>query len=184
MYHISKDKRCLASAELIYKGLISLLGEKDYEEITVSDIQKASSVARSTFYRNFDNISDVLYWKCDVCFKEVLSSFSPQQFSSEFDMIDGYFSYWLAHSDILEYLLKINRIDIIYACHSKNAEEMAKQYGKLPNMDEASSRYFLAIRTGLTISVLTAWLKGGKKETPRQIERIIKESNVLNQNKR
>lgn len=182
MYHISKDKRCLASAEEMYKGLERLLREKPFNEITVSDIQKSSYVARSTFYRSFDNISDILYWKCDVCFKEVLGSFSPQQFASELGMIDGYFSYWLAHNDILEQLLKINRIDIIYACHSKNAEEMAKRYGKLPNMDETSSRYFLAIRTGLTISVLTAWLKGGKKETPRQIEKIIKGSNVLNQN--
>lgn len=184
MYHISLDKRCLASAELIYRGLIALLGKKRFDEITISDIQKKSSVARSTFYRSFDNISDVLYWKCDTCFKEVLGNFSPAQFGSELDMIDAYFSYWPTHSDILEQLLRINRIDIIYACHSKNAEEMAKRYGKLPNMDETSSRYFLAIRTGLTISVLTAWLKGGKKETPKQIEKIIKESDVLSQNKR
>jgi AcrR family transcriptional regulator len=173
MYHISKDKRCEASAEQMYEGLEKAMAIKAFDDISISDIQKYSYVARTTFYRSFDTISDILYWKCDVCFKEVLRGFAPQEFMNEVNLLRHYLSYWMKHSEILEQLMAINRIDIIYSCHMKNAEELAKEYGAIPNMDEVSSRYFMAVRTGLTISVLTAWLKGGKKETPDQIQNLL-----------
>ena len=86
MYHISKDKRALQSSELIYNGLLECIKKKPFDQISVSDLQKASGVARSTFYRAFDNISDVLYWKCDTCFYEVIVSYHTKMFLGELDL--------------------------------------------------------------------------------------------------
>lgn len=94
-------------------------------------------------------------------------------------MAKHYFTYWLNHSDILELLIKINRIDIIYACHMKNAEIMQQRFGKLPGLNVEHGNYFIAIRTGFTISILTVWLKGGRKETPEELVQIIKEQLLL-----
>ena len=176
MYHISKDKRAELSAELIYKGLLKCLKKKHFEDITISDLQRVSTVARTTFYRSFDTISDVLYWKCDLSFFEVLSTYSAKQFVSEYDLAKHYFSYWMTHSDILELLIKINRYDIIYECHMKNAELLHKRYGEIPEMTKTFSSYFMAIRTGFTISILTAWLVGGRKENLKQIMEIIRKN--------
>ena len=35
--------------------------------------------------------------------------------------------------------------------------------------------YFMAVRTGFTISILTAWLEGGRKETTEEIIEIVGE---------
>lgn len=175
MYHISNDKRSMQSAELIYHGLLECIKKKPFDQITISDLQRASSVARTTFYRSFDNISDVLYWKCDTCFHEVLGSYRAEIFPEETELAYHYFCYWFKHSDILELLIKINRQDIIYACHMKNADILQKQYGKIPGLSMVHGNYFMAIRTGFTISILTEWLKGGKKETPEEIVQIILE---------
>ena len=67
MYHISKDKRAVQSSELIYKGLLECIKKKPFDQITVSDLQKVSGVARTTFYRAFDNISDVLSVSVSAC---------------------------------------------------------------------------------------------------------------------
>ena len=133
MYHISKDKRALQSSELIYNGLLECIKKKPFDQISVSDLQKASGVARSTFYRAFD------------------------------------------HSDILELLIQINRQDIIYACHMKNAEILQQRFGEAPGLHIQHGDYFIAIRTGFTISVLTVWLKGGRKETAEELVKIIEE---------
>ena len=153
--------------------------KKPFEQITISDLQKASGVARSTFYRAFDNISDVLYWRCDACFAEVLLNYQPKPNGGGLDLAKHYFTYWLNHSDILELLIQINRIDIIYACHMKNAEIMQQRFGKLPWLNVEHGNYFIAIRTGFTISILTVWLKGGRKETPEELVQIIKEQLLL-----
>lgn len=149
--------------------------KKPFDQITVSDLQKASGVARTTFYRAFDNISDVLYWRCDTCFCEVLGNYVPGQFSSELELALHYFRYWMEHSDILELLMQINRQDIIYVCHMKNAELLRRRFGELPGVGQQHGNYFIAVRTGFTISVLTAWLNAGRKESAEELVEIIKE---------
>lgn len=175
MYHISGDKRSAQSAELIYHGLLDCIQKKPFDRITVSDLQRASGVARTTFYRGFDNLSDVLYWKCDACFHEVLGRYQPQIFKGELELARHYFTYWMEHSDILELLIRINRQDIIYACHMKNAEILQERFGAAPGLLVKHSDYFMAIRTGFTIGILTAWLKGGRRESPDAIVDIVGE---------
>lgn len=174
-YHISQDKRSQKSAELVYQGLLDCLREKPFDHISVTDLQKASGVARTTFYRSFDNMSDVLYWKCDTCFHEVLGEYRPQEFKGELDLARHYFAYWMQHSDILELLIKINRQDIIYACHTTNADILQQRFGSLPGLSVRHADYFMSIRTGFTISILTTWLKGGRKEGLDEIMQIIRE---------
>lgn len=173
MYHIRNDKRAARSANLIYDGLAECLKKKSFEQVTITDIQKTTGVARTTIYRCFDNLSDVLYWKCDLCFQEALSCSEAADNVDEFELISHYFSYWVTHSEILELLIKNNRQDIIYACHLKNAKTLEEMYGKLPDMDERLSHYYIAVRTSVTIGVLKAWLNGGKKETADQLLDII-----------
>ncbi len=174
MYHISSDKRAEQSAKLIYSGLLQCLERKSFDRITVTDVQKISGVARTTIYRCFDNLSDILYWQCDLCFKEALLVGQTKGEFDEWQLIESYFSYWTAHSDILKLLIDINRQDIIYACHMKNAKALEQSYGTLPGMNESDARYFIAIRTGVTISVLKAWLDGGRKETAKELLNILK----------
>lgn len=99
----------------------------------------------------------------------------PGQFSSELELALHYFRYWMEHSDILELLMQINRQDIIYACHMKNAELLRQRFGQLPGIDKQHGNYFIAVRTGFTISVLTAWLNAGRKESAEELVEIIKE---------
>jgi len=79
MYHIKKDKRTQKSSELIYEGLIKCLETKDFTKITISDIEKYSTVSRATFYRLFDSLEDILSMKCDYCFKEVLENYKKNR---------------------------------------------------------------------------------------------------------
>lgn len=174
MYHVSRDKRSARSAELIYQGVLACLAHKAFDQITVTDLQRATGVARSTFYRCFDNLSDVLCWRCEQCFSEALRDAPPGTRPDEQALIGHYFSYWMTHFDILDLLTRIDRRDILYAAHLKRAEELARDFGSLPGMDGNAARYFLAICTGVTIGVLQAWLDGGKKESAEELLRIVR----------
>lgn len=79
MYHIKEDIRAERSALMLYEGLMSILKDKKLNKITVSDISKASTVGRATFYRNFDEIIDILYWRCDTEFSRVLRGFTESK---------------------------------------------------------------------------------------------------------
>lgn len=107
MYHIKEDKRAQASVELICGGLKRCLKEKSFESVTISDIQRVSGVSRSTFYRNFDRMEDVLALMCDRVFEEA--------FASDYSNIsEAVFRTWfrpdipaLGDSALLDYLASI-----------------------------------------------------------------------------
>lgn len=174
MYHISQDKRSGRSAKTIYEGLLQCLEEKPFDRITVSDLQRVSGVARTTFYRCFDDVSDVLTWRCDACFDEVLGQCGPEEFADELGLVRRYFEYWMRHSDILELLVRIDRQDIIYACHMRAADALQERFGSVPGLSEGEGDYFMALRTGLTISILTTWLRRGRTESPGEVADIVK----------
>lgn len=71
--------------------------------------------------------------------------------------------------------MQIGRQDIIYACHMKNADILQQRFGELPGINMKHGNYFIAIRTGFTISILTVWLKGGRKESADELVQIIEE---------
>lgn len=179
MYHIRDDRRTKRSAEKIWQSLLDCMNGKRFEVVTVTDITKKCGMARSTFYRCFDNTADILEWKCDESFREVLDSYHPERFGGELDLARHYFKYWTTHYEILEILIKIGRQDVIYTCHMKNADILAERYGALQSLPKCHVDYFMAIRTSFTIGMLTAWLKGERKENADELIAIMKEQMKL-----
>ena len=174
MHHVPADKRAQRSAELIYDALCACLEEKSFNRITVSDLQRSCGVARTTFYRAFDDVSDVLSWKCETCFKEALSDFTPLDFMDESELAERFFAYWTEHSDILELLKRVDRPDIIFAAHMRSAEALRAHFGKLPGVTETQGKYFMAIRSGILISVLGTCMQNGRKESPQDLMEIVR----------
>lgn len=74
-----KEEKTIA---LITKALETLLEEKQYSEISISDIILESTVSRSTFYSHFKKKDDVLRNVCTSIFNNVFSS-SPKLESKE-----------------------------------------------------------------------------------------------------
>ena len=175
MYHIKQDKRSQTSASMLYEALMECIREKGYDKISVTELVARAGVGRSTFYRNFDEISDILYWKCDRQFAELLQDYDRIRSSAgnPLGLLEHVFSYWMERSEILETLLSINRIDIIYDCFSKNSvfvtEAMQRQY----QLSEVECEYFIYIRIGVFVGAMHTWLKGGRKETAQQLSQIL-----------
>ena len=65
MYHIKNDQRAIRSSQMMYVGLARLMREKPFNAITVTDLVATAQVGRTTFYRNFDEIEDILRMRCD-----------------------------------------------------------------------------------------------------------------------
>ena len=106
MYHIKHDKRAESSVELICTAVLELLETKPLGEITVSDVQRRSTVSRSTFYRNFDSLEDVLALLCDRGFDEIAAG-------SGAPVYIRVFHYWFNNAAVLEALVRTGRADIL-----------------------------------------------------------------------
>lgn len=56
----SNERNAFSVSTEIKKALMELLSEKNYADITVTDIVKKANVARTSFYRNFSSIENVV----------------------------------------------------------------------------------------------------------------------------
>ena len=166
MYHIKQDKRARESAELICSAVLQLMEEKPFSRITVSDIHRVSTVSRSTFYRNFDQIEDVLELLCDRGFEQVFSE--PEEAGIPLAV----FRYWSDHSVILEALVSIHRADILHASFRRSAARL-KGLSKTV-VDPRQYDYFVSINTSIMIGILFTWVEHGKCEPREEVLELVK----------
>lgn len=177
MYHIKDDRRAFKSSELIYQSLIQCMQEKEFSKITVTDIQKTSGVGRATFYRHFDRLTDVLYWKCNQQFFEVLNSYVAQHPypDEKYALLLHVFGYWVDNSEIIEQLLSIGRMDILFECFFENSHVVTNHFKAHIQLPDSRYDYFMAIRIGIFISILITWMGNGKQESAEELVDILAE---------
>ena len=167
MYHIKNDKRAQTSAELICAGLLACMREKPFARITITDVQRASTVSRSTFYRNFDGLEDVLALLCDRGFQTVFAAHSALPPEQRGSLPKAVFHYWFHNSAVLEALVQIHRTDILF-------DSLRRSTGLIEALrpltdDRAQFDYFFAIITSTMVGILTVWVEHGKTETEEQM---------------
>lgn len=123
MFHIKHDKRSQTSANLIVEGLFECMRTKNFSEITITDLQKVSSVSRTTFYRLFDKISDVFEFQCEKIFEKTVTE--GKNFSKH-DTRIKFFELCQENLELLKNIISSNNIEIIYKVYGKYFPEIKK----------------------------------------------------------
>ena len=167
MYHIKQDKRAQASVELICEGLKQCLKEKSFENISISDIQRVSGVSRSTFYRNFDRIEDVLALMCDSVFQEAFGA-------GYANISEAVFRTWFRHADMIEAVVGIGRGDMLYASLRRCSEKLRPDIPALG--DSALLDYLASIIASSMMGIMITWVERGKKESEEELKGVILQS--------
>ncbi len=167
MYHIKNDVRAIKSAELLYEGLIECMKEHSFDEISILDVAEKSTVSRTTFYRNFDYLIDILYWKCNELFQQMFIGYVKE--NPDLNKTDDFFRYilqfWMQYPDIVEVFITQGRIDIIYNIFMNNADMVKALIHDRLNLPPIENRYYIATHVGIFIGIFQTWIDGGKKES-------------------
>lgn len=167
MYHIKNDKRAVKSAELICEAFQHCLHEKSYDQITISELQRLSTVSRSTFYRNFDSLEDVLSLLCDRGFAEALSH-KGRDGSAPMVI----FHYWYSHGELLEAILQAGRAELFLDSFRRILETTGISAFMLA--DSAEFDYFISSIAYVMIGTLATWIRRGRKENEQQLLDALK----------
>lgn len=174
MYHISKDLRAQKSARKIGEGFLACLEHKNIEEIAVTDIQRASCVGRATFYRLFDNISDVLSYLCDNIFERVGSNFKRMNKHSPRESTLAFIEEWMSNKVLLSAIVDGNRMGVLYNAHLKYLKVNAHYFFPAQTISPEQMTYLMATMTACTSACLFAWLKNGGCENAEQLQTRLK----------
>ena len=170
MYHIKNDRRAKRSAETIYAALVTLMAEKQFEAISVSELVKRAHIGRATFYRNFDTIEDVLRWRCEQIVGEMIdyvrSDRPSQPVDKQFSVLRPMLRFFYLNSSIVELVIQANRTDILQAAFQREIEQYTPRLLERLDVPAEYVDYWPVIRSSMAVTILVQWVKHGKKETP------------------
>ena len=68
------DKRAKRTQNWLYEALINLMEQKNYREITITELAEKADIARPTFYHNYNSIDDILINRMDEAFGQYIDS--------------------------------------------------------------------------------------------------------------
>lgn len=177
MFQKKKDKRALQSSQWIYDALKELMNEKSYETITVIDIVNKANIGRTTFYRNYKNIDDVLREKCTQTFEDFRNycfQYYKNNFNEDKTFLKPFLRYWYDNSEIIELLIKANRENIIKEYLSKEIYYFLNIASITENSIISNHlNYFVEMRVSNSLSILTEWIKNNKNIPPDELAEII-----------
>lgn len=174
MYHIKKDKRAIKSAKIITDSVMEILKVKSFDDLTITDIEKKCFVARSTFYRLFDNTVDVLAYKCDLIFGELITMHHENEYKSVDEIMILAGEYWMKNSQILEILYKSGHQNILQEAFERNFDRIRACF---PVSQEGEiNPYVSAVITSLISTGLIKWVELGKKGTPEELWTELREA--------
>lgn len=173
MYHISKDSRAERSARQIVKGLDECLKQKSFANITVSEIQRAAGVSRSTFYRLFDNPADILSLLCDTVIAEGARRLEHLESFDGKSILLIQIELWRKHRKVLEIIVNSGRLDLIYQSnmkyHQKYRQILMEHYG----LDQSEEKYQRTIMTAIEATILRLILDEDESATSQEIQEKI-----------
>lgn len=171
MYRIGNDKRKTQSAKLICRGLEELMQTQDYNDITVTDIINTSGVGRATFYRLFDDKSDVVVYQMESVFTELIQRMGPHTDSNV--VVKSLFDIWLSQKELFLSLIKANLYEEFQTRLSSIIGEKLKFIKEGVGLDDRSWQYFIHIRAAMLFTALRVAITQFNEDTSLDISDML-----------
>ncbi|MDO4321856.1 MAG: TetR/AcrR family transcriptional regulator [Lachnospiraceae bacterium] len=184
------EKQKEQSRQMIEEALFALMKEKNYAQITISELTRRADVARRTFYRLYksrEDVLDVFLQKLCRVYREqypVLTHYDVRQIAEE------YFCFWYQYREVL-LLMHENGLDpvLYYHLNCSALEVIQGRMGRRAVSEtdvEGSDRgaapdteYFAVYSAGGFCSLLFRWIGTGMIEPPRKYAAAVSDS-ILN----
>ena len=156
----------------IMNAVMFLMGEKNYMDITVTEIIGKAGVARASFYRNFNSISDVI----DAIVKEVTDEIVEDIFpvlsgTDERAWREFLFHHFYHFSGMKSDMQKIvpENMSVIF---TRMTDQIRQRERDLPQ-GTLQEKYQATAKWGLINNILQKWIDTGAKETPEEVINYI-----------
>ena len=154
--------------EEIIKAVMELMTLKSYMDITVTDIINTAGVARASFYRNFNSISDVLDTIIDQLSEEFIEDVYPTLNSNDErkwrEFLFEYFYRFVRNQKKIAAVSSQN-VSVLF---SRMDNRMRIRESELPNAT-LRDKYTAFGKLGLINNIAKKWMDSGMKETPEEI---------------
>jgi len=175
MYRTQTNAVAIRTQNAISDAFLSLIQERTYEDISVTDICRRADVVRKTFYNNFHSKDDVVRYLIHGIFYELESKVNIRQMSVQ-QILLIVFGFVMENREAL--LLFYNRGLIRFAHKSISAyitqDHILVKLDK-DTVDSRAYKYIAAQISAVLISVIETWIENGFEESVEFLAELTEE---------
>ena len=155
--------------EWIENGLLELMQQRRFEEITVTELCEMLSLSRRSFYRYFRDLEDVL----DSALTHTFQRMALPGRQPELEELRANYEFWLGQRTLLDALHRSGMTEKLFEYTMRFAAPFVGE--NAPDASEKSDP--LARETSLfavcgSVALIISWYAGGFRESPEEMARI------------
>ena len=169
MAKVCTNEKTASRQRWIENGLLELMQERKFENITVTDLCQHLELSRRSFYRYFSDIEDVL----DSLMNHTFQDMAIADTGITVVELEKYYEFWFCHRSLLNALANSGMHSKIteYAMRYADAESLKRYLTVDDTGMDLSRETNLFMISGLS-SLLTSWHREGFQKTPEQMASI------------
>lgn len=169
MYKLCKSEQSAARQKWLEQGLLQAMGEKPYEEISISDLCDQMGIPRKSFYRYFSNKDGALFALLDHTLMEFTQTDSSNRALGD---LERFFAFWYENRLLLDALIRNRLSGLLVERATAHAfrERMMPAY--LLKQDEKSQQMALTFAICGLLSMVMQWHQDGYGDTPAHMAKL------------
>ncbi len=162
---LSNEESNKITRECLRIAMIKLMGRKEFEKISITEIARYAGVSRTAFYRNYETKEALVEDVCQSLYSELKASVTGERYHT--DRREWYTVFFRTIKENPEYFK-------IYL-------EAHLEFGELEILESVSpsssvpEHYSYTARTGAFMSILTDWFLSGMKESPEEMGKLCEQ---------
>ena len=175
MYKLCKTEQSARRQWEMEQGLLKMMQQQRYEEISVSDLCDQLGVPRKSFYRYFSSKDGALYALLDHTMMEFFNSgvstagLVP---GTQIGDLDRYFLFWRNHGELLDALQKNGLSGILVERAMALALRERLMPGYVLSWDVEVQRLAMSFAVSGLLSMVIQWHQQGFKTPPSEMTNI------------
>ncbi|GAY71926.1 TetR/AcrR family transcriptional regulator [Lentilactobacillus kosonis] len=158
--------------EYLLGALDRLLKQKNFMDITVSELTRVAGVSRMTFYRHYGNIYELL----NINLKQIMAELPTYDklTTDEYESaIANYMNFFSAHSDFIKLILRAKQQNLLRENITTVMRSlMTVKSNSLP-FKERDLKYYVSYHANGFASVIIDWFSNGQVETPEEMAAFL-----------
>ena len=174
-----ESRKNLYTKKVIIESLTSLLKEKSLPKITVTDLCNLADINRSTFYRYYEDVYDVIQKSEEILYNNIWKANNP--FLHQLESINSTSSVIIRNSlnailkykDLYHLLMLSNQSTLQTRLMNDTKEYLDKEYSLLDGVTYRYASYAYSYMINGCISIMHDWIKNNCNEPLEVIENVI-----------
>ena len=162
MYNLSKNQQVIYSLDLLSDSLFNLLKTENLNDITITEICNNTNINRRTYYRNCENILDLIIYKMDKMICEIINN-TDWNSKDERKLYTNFFNYWYNQKFYLSIIKRQDLFSIFFNRFKIQLNNITYPFMEVilegKNKFENIKSYYNSFIIGGLINILECWVE-------------------------